>query len=301
MENEHKVMLKNMKPNHKINIRGLLPISISLMLALMITFSTITYAWIFSTQFSDITGINVLLGESQGLIMAINGNVSQSISINDYLGASFSAFSLKEASSSNGRDLFLRDSGMYYSDTENIYENISVARDEIGIIQFREAEITDQNTGFIYFNLTLQALGDNRYLIFNALDSYIEDTNDQAIEPIRVSLTFIDGENVETKIIGNRQEYYGNYSTESVDSIDSITKVGYNGTQDVETFSGYTGYNGEVFDEDRTLYCLQDGVVIQLVIRIWLEGGDPLCTDSIAGSLLNIVLKFDNIAESEVV
>lgn len=275
-------------------------LAISFLLIFMLAAATITYSWVFTTQFSDITGVNIVLGESQGLVMTINGNVEESISINNYLGASFSTFSLKEASSANGTDLYLRDSGTYYIDTEGIYDAINVAEDSIGIIQFREAALEDQNDSFIYFYLTLESSGDNRYLIFDDVNSYIEDTGVD-VNPIRVSLSFDDGTTTTTKIIGNRQEYTGNYSSSPISSVDSITKVGYEGTHDVESFAGYTGYDGPTFDSNRTLYHLQNGVQTDVIVRIWLEGGDPLCTNSIAGSLLDISLQFDNIADSEVV
>jgi hypothetical protein len=283
------------------NSKMLFYASISFALIFMLVFASVTYAWVFATQFSNIQGVDIILGESQGLVMTVNGNVSETININNYLGASFSTFSLKEASSSNGRDLYLRDSGMYYIDEENIYESVDVARDNIGIIQFRDAQVEDQNASFVYFNIALESVGDNRYLIFDAANSYIKDIYNNPLDPVRVSLTFVEGETVETKMVGNRQEYFGNYYTEAIGSIDSLTKVGYSTNQNVETFAGYTGYNGATFDSNKTLYYLQDGHRVNLIVRIWLEGGDPDCTNAIAGSLLNIALKFDNLAESEVV
>ncbi|MGD9901243.1 MAG: hypothetical protein AB7S44_01755 [Spirochaetales bacterium] len=288
-------------PQSRVALKSNVSLLISLTLILVVGIISVSYAWVFSTEFSDITGVNIVLGESQGLVMTVNGNVSESININNYLGASFSTFSLKEASSSDGRDLFLRDSGTYYVDEENIYEGIDVASDEIGIIQFRDADLSDRNVSFIYFDLTLESTGDNRYLIFDDTNSYIKDISNNLINPVRVSLTFVEGESTTTKIIGNRQEYYGNYYTEAVSNIDSITKVGYTTDQDVETFAGYNGYEDSVFSASHTLYYLTNGVQIHVVVRIWLEGGDPLCTNSIAGSLLNIALQFDNIAESEVI
>lgn len=300
MEKEKKVTKENFYKNPKSNI--LFFVGISFALIFVIAFVSITYAWVFSTQFSDISGVNIILGESQGLVMTINGNVSESININNYLGAAFSTFSLKEASSSNGRNLYLRDLNMYYDDVENIYENVTnISRDNIGILQLREAQIEDQNVSFIYFNLTLESVGDNRYLIFDDINSYIKDINNQPLDAVRASLTFIDGEYTETKIIGNRQEYATNYFTEAVYDVDSTTKVGYTTDQNVDTFSGYTGYTGTVFDSSKTLYYLESGQRINLVIRIWLEGGDPDCTNAIAGTFLNVSLYFDNIAESEVI
>ena len=297
MEKEKRVTQENL---YQAKRNMLLTVGMSIVLIFVIAFASITYAWVFSSEFSDINGVNIVLGESQGLVMTINGNVSESININNYLGASFSTFSLKEASSQNGRDLFLRDSGMYYNDTENIYENVEVARDNVGIIQFREAQMEDRNTGFLYFNFTLESVGDNRYLIFDAENSFIKDIANNALEPVRVSITFTEGSTTQTKIIGTRQEYSENYYTGAINSIDSTTKVGYAANQNVDTFYGYTGYSGENLDPTKTLYYLPEGLQINVVIRIWLEGGDPLCTNAIAGTLLNIALMFDNIAESEV-
>lgn len=291
---------KNDKLRKNLNTNILLSVGISFMLIITIAFATITYAWVFSSEFYGISGVNIELGKSQGLVMIINGNVLETININTYLGGSFSTFSLKEASSDNGRDLHLRDSGMYYDDEENIYDNVDIARDGVGIIQFREANASDHNVSFLYFNLLLEATGQNRYLVFNADESYIKDIEGNLLYPIRISLTFVEGENIDTKIIGNRQEYVGNYHTKPVGEIDSVTKVGYNSTQNVETFNGYTGYENGEFNPEKTLYHFQENVPVNVIVRIWLEGGDPLCTNSIAGSFLNISLLFDNIAEEEV-
>lgn len=291
----------NKQLNKNIRTNVLISISISVALIFMIAFASVTYAWIFSSQFSGIAGVNIELGKSQGLVMTINGNVQEVISINTFLGDSFSTFLLKETSSQNGRNLYLRDSGMYYDDAENLYDNIDIGRDGVGIIQFREAEIADHNTSFLYFNLLLEATGQNRYLVFNAEESYIKDIEGNPLYPIRISLTFVSGQTTHTKIIGNRQEYYGNYYTKAISSIDSVTKVGYNANQDVETFNGYTGYEAGVFDETKTLYHFEENEPVSVIVRIWLEGGDPLCTNSIAGSSLDISLLFDNIGESEVI
>ncbi len=275
-------------------------LSVSFVLIFMIGFVSLTYAWIFETDFSGIGGMNISLSESQGLVMTLDGNVTQSIDINSYLAGSFTTFDLKEASSSNGIDLFLRNEGMYYDDSAGIYDAIDVAEDNVGIIQFRDAIIADYNESFIYFDLKLLATGDNRYLIFDSDNCYIQDTDTNDVEPIRISLTFVEGETTVTHIFGNRQEYLGNYSTGAVSSIDGTTEVGYTTDQGVNAFADYNGYTSSVFDSDKTLYHLQEDTPTDLYIRIWLEGGDPLCTNTIAGSELNIELLFDNLSDAEV-
>lgn len=285
----------------KSNFKTVFSLSISFALILLLGLVSFTYSWVFATDFSDITGMNISLAESQGLVMSLDGQVAHSIDINAYLAGSLSTFALKEASSTNGRDLFLRDEGMYFNDVEGIYDGVNVARDDVGIIQFRQASMGDRNTSFIYFNLNLEATGDNRYLIFDSANCYIEDISNQPVEPIRVSLTFVEGENINTYIIGNRQEYLGNYHTEAVTSIYAEDKVGYTSNQDVSFFSAYNGYTSSVFDSNKTLYYLEENTSINMIVRIWLEGGDPLCTNYIAGTELNVSLAFDNIAESEVV
>ena len=284
----------------RANLKVMLALSLSLFLAVVLAFVSISYAWIFSTYFSDITGMNIALSDSQGLIMIINGEVTQTISINDYLGEAFSEFSLKEVSSANGEDLFLRDMSTYYNDEAGIYDSVSVARDDIGIIQFRPANFSDNNLSYIHFSFMLQAAGTNRYLIFDSVESFIKNTNGELMYPIRVSLSFDDGTTEVTKIVGNRQEYVGNYYTQAISNLDSYTKVGYTTNQNVNSFQGYNGYNGGTFSPAKTLFYLQQDVNVNVTVRIWLEGGDPLCRDEIAGSELDINLKFDNIDESEV-
>ena len=277
-----------------------LPLGFSFILIFVLSFSSIAYAWVFSTYFSDIVGIDISLVESQGLVMMLNGEVTEAIDINAYLGGTLSTFALNEVSSANGRNIFLRDVSTYFLDEYHLYDEIPVARDQTGIIKFKEATINDYNNSFIYFNFTLESTGDNRYLVFDSNNSFIKDSSYQPIYPIRVSMTFIEGTTTTTKIIGNRQEYLGNYTTEAVESIDEDTKVGYTGGQDVGSFESYTGYHESVFDPTKTLYYLPQDVQVSVIVRIWLEGGDPLCVDGLGGSSLNIALRFDNISESEV-
>jgi|GEM_PF-6739617 hypothetical protein len=290
--NKSKIIASSKKKKMKI-----LFLSIAFLHLFLIAFVSVTYSWIFSTYFSDISGVNISLADSQGLVMFLDGNVTETIDINSYLGSSFSSFTLNEASSSNGQDLYLRDAGGYYIDDSNLYDSINVAEDNTGILQLRKASADDHNNSFIYFNLALESIGDNRYLFFDSLNCFIKDTSGVAINPIRVSLTFVEGENDSTFIIGNRQEFQGNYFTNAVSHIDSNTKVGFTTSQEVTSFGAYNGYSSGVFDSSKTLYNLQQNVRTSLIVKIWLEGGDPQTTDQIAGSSLDVSLKFDSLAQ----
>lgn len=141
-----------------------------------------------------------------------------------------------------------------------------------------------------------------KYLVFDDSKSYIKGEDGQLNYAIRVSLTFGDSAEGQTKIIGNRSEFNGNFGTKAVEYVDPDTKVGITRGQSSGTFASYSGYDeNSNFNLARTLYYLEENKPINVTVRIWLEGGDVLCTDEIAASLLDISLFFDNIAESEVI
>lgn len=294
------MMASKNKGIKKINVKALIALNLSLFLFLIIVLLSFAYSWIFKTYFSNIQGINIGLVESQGLIMYIDGTSTEAIDINTYLGETFSTFTLKEASSHNGRDIFLRESGDYYWG-DNTYDGFDVARDNTGIIKLKPAVEQDHNVNFLYFSFVLQASGENRYLVFDDEKSFIKNEEGNPNYPVRVSITFGDTFDGNTVIVGNRTEFNGNFGTKSVEYIDPDTKVGITSGQTSGTFSDYSGYDEHsVFNPSRTLYYLEETTPINVTVRIWLEGGDLLCVDDIAATLLDISLHFDNIAESEV-
>lgn len=300
MENGMKKQ-KNIAPSTEkvAKVKGLISLAFIFLLLVIIIMLPITYGWIFSTFFTDISGVNIGITESQGLIMQLDGNVASNIDINSYLGDAFNEFSLREASSVNGEDLFIRDLSGYYNGIDDIYQNANVARDPSNdeIMKFRKADDSDYNKTFIYFEFTLLAVDNDRYLIFNLPDCYIDGKNPNASSAIRVSLHLHDDEKEITHIVGKRAEYVGNYETKAIKNIDSNTQVGFESNQEVKTFEELSGYTADVFDSTKTLFYLKKDKPAQVTVRIWLEGGDPNCVDSISSSRLDLSLNFDSITK----
>ena len=260
------------------------------------------YAWIEGGMSPQLTASQVKIVNSPGITMLLNGDPTNTININDFINDHEGGFSLAEASSPDGRQLFIRD------DTFN-------PTDDDTIIFVRDAESYDQGTTYISFNFTMRAdfdsneagtTGATRAVWLDPTKCFIRDADGEAIIPIRISVTYsVDGGELHTVILGEDWPegtrpatnpvigyYPGTYDNHYYH--EAMTN---NTVQNVESFSTYApGLNTELFS-------LGEGVEATMTINIWLEGADPLCVDEpeigpmIAGGVFDLSLYFTTISE----
>ena len=265
------------------------------------------YAWIEGSVSPQLYATEVKIVNSPGITMLLNGDVATTININEFLADYGASFNMAEASSPDGRRIFIRD------------DEFNPTGDDTRIF-IRDANSNDQGTSYIIFNFTLKpefnegeaATARNVWLdpeqcYVRKLVGYDDDTHEPVFEPIvpvRISLTFhVDDGNDYTYIFGEPR-----FAEEG--DVKTYPAVGYyltsEGThyqheaifdstvQNVLPFS-YFGTNGN------PLFSLSEGQTCYMTVRIWLEGADPLCVDDpdygtdIAGATFDLSIFFTTI------
>lgn len=180
--------------------------------------------------------------------------------------------------------------------------------------------LTDQNVEKRYidvtFYLTIQQSANeelrfNKYIFIHP-DTEISDknTNKGQSDAIRVAITINDGNPI---LLCNAPDNYNGTKNTIVAKPDAagktLYKVGesgvYNpdatGTVVAKGLHYYHGGRGNgaandynfTVDTDRMLVRLQSGGTCKINLKIWLEGGDNNCVETIAGEAIKLVLKFD--------
>ena len=101
------------------------------------------------------------------------------------------------------------------------------------------------------------------------------------------------------------EDVYVNYNPDNTtNEYNSLVTATQNAYGLLYWHGGRTSYDGDddptddyEFDPDpqRVLYRLATDQICKVNIKIWLEGGDETCTDSIAGKVFDFMLKFDSV------
>ena len=281
------------------------------------------YAWIEGSTSPQLYATDVKIVSSPGITMLLNGDPQSVININDYLGEVTGDFYLTEASSPDGRTIYIRDDEFNLTDDDEL-------------IFVRDANGLDPQSTYIEMVFTLKADEDSeeygeggpRSIWLDPSKCYIYNHNgqpnprptddpnapeDEPIVPIRVSISYYyegdDPSTVQTYIFGMERpenEPASEGKTNPVTGYYSTTEPGHyyhqaifdpNVVQNVHSFSDYAPGNAPLFT-------LAVGQTANVTVRVWLEGADPLCVDNpdydalqIAGGTFDFMLYFTTVDE----
>lgn len=281
------------------------------------------YAWIEGSTSPQLQATEVKIVSSPGITMLLNGDPQSVININQYLGDMNNDFYLTEASSNDGRHIFIRD------------DSFNVADDDT-LIFVRDANSVDINNTYIEMDFTLKADEDSdeygpggpRSIWLDPSKCYVYVHNgqpnprptdvvnppeDEPIVPVRVSISYYyDGDDpntVRTFIFGMDRpadEPAADGKTSPVEDYYPTTEGGhyyhqaiYSGQpQNVLSFASYAPGRAPLFT-------LAVGQTAKVTVRVWLEGADPLCVDDpaygvqqIAGGTFDFLLYFTTVDEN---
>lgn len=246
-----------------------------------------TYSWIEGSMSPSVKGNDIQLAHSPGLVMTLNGVAKDVIDVNRFIqDSSTSMFVLSEASSSDGVNVFLRDSNRYVVDPNDPSKEYMC---------FHKATDADKNVSFIEFDFALTADGGARNVWFDTTKSLIKDADGNDLKPIRISLTSTDStpnngtNNNGTVILGTSPDYETNPSpnaTKAIYALKADTTALMKG-QNVKTFSDYSSSASRI-------YTLKENESVEITARIWLEGGDSDCVDEVSGENFSMVMYFDS-------
>ena len=292
-------------------------LSVLLLLVLLCTYAS--YAWLkrewFPYIYSGEEGIKI--ATSGALVFKMDENVGSegvfSKTINEILGIQ-GAFSLKPVSNKTGAATsFFR---LNYTDDPATYSFQQLPTSTM--------ETARDNYGYIDITFYIQADNSNARYIFLHQDSHIslaesskinDETYDVAHKALRVAISVdnnaphlfsADGADrtytaVSTMPAGADPDefykYYSSYDTGNRTGIKNMDPIATLAPGAVSKLSDYNGYDvssdgTETKNPDKCLFVIGAGKTAAIHVRIWLEGEDEYCNESIVNKDLDVLIKF---------
>ena len=294
---------------------------IALCLALVFLLSCATYAWMKRDWHATIKQSNVQIVAGASLTFYFGDENLEEATVNDLLGMNEFVFKSVSNFSGYSEDFFalnylgglnndtlkkLRLEDLTQAEKNSSLDPYTVLGKKYGYIDFTfTVGSDDQNTKDIYFDSS------------SKIDPSTSAEDDrQAVKAIRMSLSVYDGDVEEAHYLFLRQD------------LREANEAGHKGINNEKVAGyGYLADNERLYDDSgnrvvtiphpnqaegiflvkthsdtkdfttwatnqTTLFTLAKGEQKTLKLRIWLEGEDDNCVDSIAGSELDILLKF---------
>ena len=252
-----------------------------------------SFAWFAESSTPSIEENEIRVTSAEGLYIKLDPDSEARTTINlNQIVSHFGDFELKQVSSANAIDFYTIDFGQGLS--QGNPEFVSVNYTDGGASSSEMLE-----NGFIYYDFYLQTEEFGKHVYLHK-DTFFTGPAEDAI---RVAITFEDeNENEQIYIFGNNREngITHPFTTEAV--IDEGSFVFNNidpsliGNQIVYTFDQYDGGRGvsdsDPLDNDKILFSIPSNQLARVNVKIWLEGGDEACDNSISSTLLDLRLKF---------
>lgn len=228
-----------------------------------------TYAWIEGSRNPGVSGSNLSIANSSGIMIKINNSYEDTVSLNNFLDAS-GLFVLSEVSSVDAETFFVRD----------------VSAAGTGVLALRAGTLADKNVKYIDYEFDIVADIEETNVWFDMEKTYLKLLNTTSEDcPIRVGLKF--GDEPDFKIFSTRSDN----ATQAVTKVDSLGNPIEFETQVVYAFSSFA-------DNDHPLFHLEVGEQVTVTMRVWLEGANANCVDRIAGTTFDLSLYFASKFES---
>lgn len=293
----------------------LVAITIAWILLLMVVFS---HSWIARNWTPSISQTNITISSSSALLISLDENgttLTNSVSLNDVFANS--SFVLKQVSSVDGITFHKVDFVPALSGNSPVF-----TRDEA-------VPISDNTGRYIDLTFYLKRQSSNNpdlasdKLVFIHPETHITAVGDDAdvAKALRVAITI---DNNPPIIMANCDDQYNGTRSATAATADAHGQdvyINYNPDDAVHQYNteftatqvayglqywhgGRTSYDGDddptddyefTPDPQRALVRLATDQICTVNIKIWLEGGDEACTDSIAGKVFDFMLKFDSV------
>lgn len=253
---------------------------------IIILLTVSSYAWFAERINPSIEESSIQVAAADGLLikLAPDSETRLVASLNEIF-SDYSLFELNQVSSANAVDFFKVDFGEGLSQGDPYF--VAVPFEEDGTLNMIEH-------GFISYDFYLQAEQYAKHVYIHR-DTFISGPGSNAL---RIAITI--GEDI--YIFGNRPEngISDPYVTEAViqdgqfDFADIDPSFVTN--QRVYGFDEKGGgrelSDDDPLDEGKTLVIVPAEEHVVINVKIWLEGGDPDCTNTIASTLLDVMLMF---------
>ena len=250
-----------------------------------------SFAWFADSSSPSIEENEIRVTSAEGLFIKLNPDSEARSTINlNQIISHFGDFELKQVSSADAENFFTIDFGQGLSQS-----NPEFVRVNYGL----GTSVEMLENGFIYYDFYLQTEDYGKHVYIHR-DTFFSGPAEDAI---RIAITYFDeDENEQTYIFGNNREngITHPFTTEAViqegpfifNNVDPELV----GNQIVYTFDQYDGGRGssdfDPLNKDKILFDIPANEVARINVKIWLEGGDEACDNSISSSLLDLRLKF---------
>ena len=248
-----------------------------------------SYAWFVDKSSPSISQNNFRVTSAEGLNIKLAADSASRTTINlNELFADFDLFELKQVSSADAINFFTIDFGAGLSYTDPRYvQLLPDAYGEIDMVEY----------GYIQHTFYLQTEDFGKHVYFHKDTAITGIANDA----MRISLSYTIDSQEYNYIFGLEEENaVVGYTTEAVIAEGEFDYASPDSSlladQLVYTFDSKNGGRGtdddNPIDLTKTLFTIPANSVLPITIKIWLEGGDEDCDNSLADTALDVNIKF---------
>lgn len=281
--------MKQIVDEKYINIKIVL--KIVLIMGLMSLLIVTSFAWFADKSNPSISETSIKVTTADGLIIKLSPDSAgrTAVSLNQ-LFTDFNEFQLKQVSSVDGERFYKIDFGQGLAIQNPSFVLLDTTPEAMNMIDY----------GFINYDFYLATEEYPKHVYMHRESGF----SGIASDAIRVAITITDSNNnlMANVIFGNTAEN-GIYNPQTTHAIISEGTFEYGNipstmysSQIVRTFEEKNGGRGvsdeEPIDLNKLIATIPAETTIKMNIKIWLEGGDVDCTNVIASSLLDVMLKF---------
>ena len=267
---------------------------------LLISFTTIlfvaSYAWFQDNSNPSINISNIKVSAAEGLVIKLQPDSPgrTNVSLNSIV-TDFDQFELKQVSSLDAKN--------FYSIDFN--EGVALSTPEF----YKLPDVNNSNSqmienGYIDFNFYLQTESYPKHVYIHK-DTSITGA---AYDALRVAITYPVSTTTNSTIIFGKTAENGitdPYTTKAIITEGAFTygniPSNYYTNQLVRTFDNKNGGRATsdttIIDTNKILFTIPANTRMLVNLKIWLEGGDTECTNSIASTYLDVLFKFGSANE----
>lgn len=265
-------------------------ISFVTIIEICVLFSVATYAWFSDKSSPSINQNNIKVTSAEGLMIKLTPDSEgrTEVDLNEIIG-DMDNFELKQMSTTDTTDYYTIDFG----------EGLSSSKPKFILIPKQDNDHYDSKKwGIIDFDFYLQTEDFAKHVYLHKDTSF----TGIASNAIRVALTYnIDGLS-ETIIFGNNKEDGKDYpyttkaikkaGTFEYNNIDSSFIDNQKVRLVSEKNGGRENNDDDPIDLSKVLLTLDANSSTKINMKVWLEGGDVECTNELASTYIDFILKF---------
>lgn len=278
---------KTEKRNEEKTINRNIMIKILLLLSLIVLGIVSSYSWFADTSNPTVTGSQVKVTAADGLVIKLTPDSEgrTSVSLNNIF-TNFDEFELKQVSSVDAENFFKIDFGQGLASGNP--EFVKLDTDNIDMVEY----------GFINYTFYLQTEEYAKHVYIHKDTSITGPATDALRYSLKVkdingtSSNVIIGDKEENAAVGYETKAVireGKFDYANIDPnlvTDQLVRV--KESRD----GGRTNDDTDAIDLNKILVTIPANTQVEMNLKIWLEGGDPDCDNSLSSTNLEVFLKF---------